>query len=68
MFIFKLGIVVNYRKDSSSLQPFTPKILILTHQQQTALENMVGKEEIARAISFFPTMLSTQSENCILFW
>ena len=26
---------------------FTPLILILTHQQQTAFENIVGKEEIA---------------------
>ena len=29
------------------LNPFTPQILILTHQQQTAFENIVGKEEIA---------------------
>ena len=28
-------------------QPFTPYILILTHQQPTAFENIVGKEEIA---------------------
>ena len=36
------------------------------HQQQTAFENIVGKEEIARkkAISPFPTMFSTQSDNC----
>ena len=32
----------------------------------TAFENNVGKEEIAcnQAISYFPTMFSTQSENC----
>ena len=36
-------------------------------QKQTAFENIVGKEEIAPkgAISSFPTMFSTQSENCI---
>ena len=28
-------------------QSFTPWVLILTHQQQTAYENIVGKEEIA---------------------
>ena len=28
------------------VQPFTPQILILTHQKQTAFENIVGKEEI----------------------
>ena len=33
------------------------------HQQQTAFENVVGKEE--QAISSFPTMFFTQSENCI---
>ena len=27
--------------------PVTPKILILTHQQQTAFQNIVGKGEIA---------------------
>ena len=27
---------------------FTPQILILTHQEQTAFENIVGKGEIAR--------------------
>ena len=44
-----------------------PQILILTHQQQTAFENIVGKEEIARNEQFFPfpTMFSTQSESCI---
>ena len=38
------------------------------HQQQTAFENIVGKGEIARKeeFLFFPTMFSTQSENCIL--
>ena len=38
-----------------------------THQQQTVFENIVGKEEIARYEQFllFPTMFSTQSENCI---
>ena len=35
------------------------------HQQQTAFENIVGKEEIA--ISPFPIMFSTQSDNCIPF-
>ena len=37
------------------------------HQQQTAFENIVGKEEIARNEQFssFPTMFSSQSENCI---
>ena len=29
-------------------EPFTPEIHILTHQQQTAFENIVGKGEIAR--------------------
>ena len=40
--------------------------IILTHQQQTAFENIVGKEEIAHDEQFllFP-MFSTQSENCI---
>ena len=33
-------------------QPFTPQILILTHQQQTAFENIVGKGEIARNEQF----------------
>ena len=28
-------------------QPFTAWILILTHQQQSVVENIVGKEEIA---------------------
>ena len=36
------------------------------HQQQTAFENIVGKEEIA-CNNAFPTMLSTQSDNCIPF-
>ena len=31
---------------------FTPQILILTHQQQTAFENIVGKEEIAHIEQF----------------
>ena len=37
------------------------------HQQQTAFENIVGKEETARneQISSFPTMFSNQSENYI---
>ena len=34
------------------LQPFTPQILILTHQQQTAFENIVRKGEIARNEQF----------------
>ena len=33
-------------------KPFTPYILILKHQQQTAFENSVGKEEIARYEQF----------------
>ena len=36
---------------SLKLWLFTPKILTLTHQQQTAFEN-VGKEEIARIEQF----------------
>ena len=32
--------------------PFTPFILFLTHQQQTAFENIVGKKEIARNEQF----------------
>ena len=32
--------------------PLLHKILILTHQQQTAFENIVGKEEIARNEQF----------------
>ena len=37
------------------------------HQQQTAFENIVRKEEIARNKQFFsfPTMFSTQTENCV---
>ena len=37
------------------------------HQQQTAFENIVGKEEIPRNEQFspFPTMFSTHSDNCI---
>ena len=36
------------------------------HQQQTAFENIRGREEIARKDQFllFPTMFSTQSDNC----
>ena len=34
------------------LKPFTPQILIFTHQKQTAFENSVGKEEIARNEQF----------------
>ena len=33
-------------------EPFTPKILILTHQQQTVFENIVGKREIAHYEQF----------------
>ena len=33
-------------------QPFSPQILILTHQQQTAFENIVGKGEIAHNEQF----------------
>ena len=32
--------------------PFTPQILILTHQLQRAFENIVGKGEIARKEQF----------------
>ena len=37
------------------------------HQQRTAFEKVVGKEEIAHNKQFllFPTMFSTQSKNCI---
>ena len=37
------------------------------HQQHTPFENIVGKEEIAHNEQFllFPTMFSSQSENCI---
>ena len=31
---------------------FTPQILVLTHQQQTTFENIVGKGEIARNEQF----------------
>ena len=36
------------------------------HQQQTAFENIVGKEEFACNEQFllFPQCFSTQSENC----
>ena len=34
-------------------QPFTPQILVLTHKQQTAFENIVRKEEIARNNVFY---------------
>ena len=45
----------------------------MTHQQQTAFQNIVGKENIVRQEEFarkeqfllFPTMFSTQSGNCI---
>ena len=57
----------------------TPSILILTHQQQAACENIVGKGEIAcnkqfllftqcflpNQIILSPTMFSTQSNNSI---
>ena len=33
-------------------KPFTPLILILIHQQQTAFENIVGKEEIVFQTAF----------------
>ena len=42
-------------------QPLSKTLLILTLQQQTAFENILGKE----AISSFPRMFSTQSENRI---
>ena len=32
--------------------PFTPQILVLTHQQHTAFENFVGKGEIPRNEQF----------------
>ena len=34
------------------VKPYTPYILILTHQQQTAFENIMGKEEIAHTEQF----------------
>ena len=39
------------------------------HQQQTAFENIAGKEGNCslRAISPFPTMSSTQSDSCTPF-
>ena len=37
---------------TQNLQSLTPQILILTHQQQTAFDNIVGKEEIARNEQF----------------
>ena len=41
-------------------------LFCLTHQQQTAFENIVGKEEIARNKQFLLLQkFSTQSENCI---
>ena len=45
-------------------------VLILMHQEETAFEKIVGKGEIACnkqfiAIYPFPTMFSTQSDNCI---
>ena len=55
------------------LLTFYSWILILTHQQQTALENIVGKGEIAHFEQFllFP-LFSTQADNYILicpyFW
>ena len=41
-------------------------MLVLTHQQQTAFDNIVEKGEIARdeQLLLFPTMFSTQ-DNCI---
>ena len=47
----------------------TPLLHILTHQQQRALENIVGKEEIGRNKQFllFPQRFPTQSENCSPF-
>ena len=34
------------------IYPSTPQILILTHQQQTVFENIMGKGEIARNEQF----------------
>ena len=45
------GQYVKQRKQNSMLT-FTPYKLILTHQQQTAFENIVGQEEIARDEQF----------------
>ena len=39
-------------KSHKKLLTFTPWILILTHLQQTAFENIVGKEEIAHNEQF----------------
>ena len=46
LFIYLFGVLCPINSISVIL-PFTPQILILTHQQQRALENIVGKEEIA---------------------
>ena len=42
---------------------------MLTHQQQTAFENIVGKEEIARNEQFllFPQYFLAQSDSCTPF-
>ena len=45
-------------------------MLILTHQQQTTFENIVGKKQTARNEHFFflfPAMFSIKSDNCTLF-
>ena len=41
-----------HRVKTPNIKPFTPYILILMHQQQTAFENIVGKEEIAHNEQF----------------
>ena len=48
---------------SSESNAINPLILVLTHQQQTAFENIVGKGEIARKEQFllFPQCFLTVS-------
>ena len=50
-------------------KPFTLQILISTHQQKTALENIVGKEEIARNEQFllFPQCFLLNQKVVFLF-
>ena len=49
--------------------PFIPWILILTHQQQTAFENIVGKEDIACNEQFllFPQFFLLNQKIVFLF-
>ena len=47
-----LNTIKSINRSLPQTEPVTPYILILTHQQQTAFENIVGKEEIARYEQF----------------